>query len=125
MKSLSIPALAVALITASTAPSAAEAFSISFRWCSGSSEITLKGVPKGTTTLEASMLDYMARGYDHGGGKVAWKGEKQIPCGAIKNYRPPSPPPPQVHEYEWTVDALDASGKVLGTAKAVRKYPEK
>ena len=116
-------ALALGLAGLAT-PAAAEDFSISFRWCSGSSEIALKGVPKGTVTLDARMSDLWVPSFDHGGGKVAFKGQKSIPCGAIPNYRGPNPPPPQVHDYKWTVEALDAGGSVLATATATRKFPE-
>ena len=116
-------ALASALLIATS--SAADAFSISFRWCSGSSAITLNGVPKGTATLEARMVDLWVRGYDHGGGRIAYTGGKSIPCGAISNFRPPSPPVGQVHDYEWTVRALAADGRELGVATATRKFPEK
>lgn len=70
------------------------------------------------------MSDIMVPGYDHGGGSVAFTGQKAISCGAISNFRGPSPPPPQVHDYQWTVRALDAAGKELGVARAVRKFPE-
>lgn len=103
----------------------AEAFTISFAWCSGSSAITLRGVPKGTATLDARMVDLWVRGYDHGGGVLPYTGQKTIPCAAISNFRGPSPPAGQVHDYEWTVRALAADGRELGVATAKRKFPEK
>lgn len=114
-------------LTLALAPTSvrAEGFSISFRWCSGSSEIKLAGVPKGTATLDARMVDLWVRGYDHGGGTLAYKGQKSIPCGAISNFRGPAPPAGQVHDYRWTVRALGADGHELATAEATRKFPEK
>jgi len=102
-------------------------FHISFKWCSGSPETQLANVPKGTATLEFGMVDLMAQGYRHGGGKIKYNGQKKIPCGGLSSntYEGPSPPPPQIHEYVWTVKALDASGAVLATAKASRKFPER
>lgn len=102
----------------------AEGFSISFKWCSGSSEIRLAGVPKGTATLEARMVDLWVTSYDHGGGAVVYKGQKTIPCGAISKFRGPAPPAGQVHDYRWTVRALGADGSELAVAEAVRKFPE-
>ena len=106
-------------------PSAANAFSISVKWCSGSPDIALKDVPKGTAAIEATMVDLMAPNYPHGGGKVAFSGAKTIPCGALSRYQGPSPPPNQIHDYQWTVEALDASGNVLATAQTVKKFPER
>lgn len=113
------------LVAVGAAPAAAADFAIAFKWCGRSSEITLSGVPKGTKTLAAEMTDRWVPSYDHGGGKIAYGGQKTIPCGAISNFRGPSPPPPQIHDYTWTVKALDAAGTVLATAQATRKFPEK
>ena len=30
--------------------------------------------------------------FNHGGGDVAYKGQSSVPCGALRNYTPPSPP---------------------------------
>jgi hypothetical protein len=106
------------------ASSEAEAFGVSFRWCSGSPEFQLRDVPKGTTTLDFRMTDLMAPSYPHGGGSVAYSGQSSVPCGALSSYRGPSPPPPQIHTYRWTIKALDASGKTLGQATSERKFPE-
>lgn len=114
----------LAALLLSSGPVAAADFAISFKWCSGSSEIALTNVPKGTASLSAKMVDLFKPSYPHGGGKVAYSGRKTIPCGALTNFEGPSPPPPQVHDYRWTVEALDASGNVLATASATRKFPE-
>lgn len=100
--------------------------SVSFRWCSGSPEFQLGGVPAGTKTLSFHMVDKHAQSFQHGGGEVAYSGSNTIPCGALTGgrYIGPNPPPPQVHEYEWTVLAKDASGKVIGAGKASQKFPE-
>lgn len=71
------------------------------------------------------MVDRWVPSDDHGGGEVAFKGGKTIPCGAISNFRGPAPPPGQVHDYEWTVRALATDGRELAVAKAERKFPEK
>ncbi|MBW0003343.1 MAG: phospholipid-binding protein [Hyphomicrobiales bacterium] len=103
----------------------AEAFSVSFRWCGASPEFQLRDVPKGTATLDFHMQDLMVPTYPHGGGKVPYRGEASIPCGTLQgSYRGPSPPPPQIHTYRWTVKALDASGKPLATAASEQKFPQ-
>jgi phosphatidylethanolamine-binding protein (PEBP) family uncharacterized protein len=122
-RSLAPIALAAALVAAT--PARAAEFSISFRWCSGSPVTTLSGVPKGTATLVAELVDFQAPNYDHGGGKVAYTGRKSLACGAFPRYRGPSPPAPQVHTYQWTVKALAVDGSVLATAAATRRFPEK
>lgn len=105
--------------------SPASAFSASFKWCSGSPAITLSGVPKGTAKLAIRMIDLNAPSYNHGGGTVAFTGQKTVPCGAFSsNYAPPSPPASQVHTYEIEVKAVGANGEALGEASGTRKFPE-
>ena len=100
------------------------AFSASFRWCSGSPAFSLRGVPKGTARLDFEMTDLQVPSYRHGGGRVAYSGQKSVPCGALGSYVGPSPLPPQVHTYEFEIKAIGADGSTLGTAKARRKFPE-
>ena len=123
MRRLCLAASVIA--TMAFAPSAAQAFAVSFRWCSASPEFHLRDVPKGTATLDFHMQDLMVPSYPHGGGSLAYRGEETVPCGALSgSYRGPSPPPPQIHTYRWTVKALDAAGKPLATATSERKFPE-
>jgi phosphatidylethanolamine-binding protein (PEBP) family uncharacterized protein len=113
----------LALFVAST--SDASAFSVSFRWCgSGSPVFSLSGVPQGTTTLQFHMVDLDVPNYNHGGGTIAYKGQSSVPCGALTNYSPPSPPSGS-HSYQITVTAFGAGNANLGTANFTRKYPEK
>jgi phosphatidylethanolamine-binding protein (PEBP) family uncharacterized protein len=87
-------------------------------------------VPKGTAALDFTMVDLDVPGYRHGGGKVAYQaGQNTIDCSAVSaaslgGYNGPSPPPGQVHTYQWTIKALDAKGAVIGQAVAQRKFPE-
>ena len=118
----------VAVSMAATISQAA-AFSGKFRWCSKmpqsttSPVFTLSGVPKRTVSLALSMTDHQAS-YNHGGGTVPYKGGS-VPCGAIASgWVGPFPPNGEVHTYEFTINALDAGGKILGTAHATRKFPE-
>jgi phosphatidylethanolamine-binding protein (PEBP) family uncharacterized protein len=115
------------LVTCVLVGAAQQAFamSASFTWCSGSPEFQLRDVPRGTAKLDLRMTDLMAPSFQHGGGVVAYTGQAGIPCGAINGgYVGPSPPKGQVHTYRWTIQALDASGKVLGRTAAERKFPE-
>jgi Phosphatidylethanolamine-binding protein len=118
--------LAASIVTAMVLVSSrAEAFAVSFRWCGSSPEFQLRDVPKETATLDFHMQDLMVPSYPHGGGSVPYRGEASVPCGSLTgSYRGPSPPPPQIHTYRWTVKALDASGKTLATATSERKFPE-
>lgn len=101
------------------------ALSASFNWCSsGSPSFSLGGVPKGTAKIRFDMVDLNVPSYRHGGGSVDYSGQKSVPCGALGwGYSGPNPPAGQVHIYEFTVQAIGADGKTLGTAKARRKFP--
>jgi phosphatidylethanolamine-binding protein (PEBP) family uncharacterized protein len=103
----------------------ASAFSTSFRWCgTGSSPVfSLSGVPKGTTSLQFHMDDLDYSTANHGGGTVAYTGQRSIPCGALQMYKPPAPPSGS-HRYQFTVTATGAGNATLGTATFTRKFPE-
>ncbi len=126
-----IPAMVVFLAALSLAPAAhaADAFSIAFTWegtgkCfePQSPPFTLSHVPQGTKTLRFTMVDLDFTAFHHGGGETAYAGKDEIPRGAVAgDYRGPCPP--SQHHYEWTVEALDAGGKVLGEAKAMKPFP--
>lgn len=101
--------------------------SVSFNWCSGTPATKVSGIPAGTKTLRFRLKDHQATGYQHGGGEYPVSGKSvSIPCGGLKSktYEGPSPPPGQVHDYEWTVTAVDAGGSVVGSGSAVRKFPQ-
>ena len=102
--------------------------SISFKWCGkGSPATKVSGIPAGTKMLRFKLTDHQAPSYHHGGGDYpASGGSVSVPCGALKasGYEGPHPPPPEVHDYEWTVTALDASGSAIAVGSAVRKFPQ-
>ena len=111
------------------------AFELSFNWdglqlCDsgspntvGNPEFTLTDVPEGTTFIRFKMVDKAVPGYNHGGGLVAYNGEKTIPAGVF-TYKSPCPPG-MVHPYEWSATAQSKkNGGKLGVAKAQRDYPE-
>jgi phosphatidylethanolamine-binding protein (PEBP) family uncharacterized protein len=114
---------AAAFLAFSTAN--ASAFSMSFRWCGSSSPVfSLSDVPKGTTMLQFHMVDLDVPTYNHGGGDVAYKGQSSVPCGALTNYSPPSPPSGS-HSYQMIVTAIGSGNDNLGSATFTRKFPEK
>jgi hypothetical protein len=115
------------------APAAAADFSFGFDWgtlrkCTSGNPNTvpnprfrLRGVPAGTASIQFRMVDLAVPSYPHGGGTVKYAGGSTIQPGAFQ-YRSPCPPGGR-HTYEWTAVARDASGKVLGQAKARKAYP--
>ncbi len=128
---LAILALAVAL-SSGVAQGLAQEFSLSFKWgniplCTSgrpnkvaNPEFVLKGLPKGTTTVDFRHKDLDVPTFNHGGGKVKVTASGKVPSGAFK-YKSPCPPNGS-HTYEWTATARKG-GKVLARAKARRKYP--
>jgi phosphatidylethanolamine-binding protein (PEBP) family uncharacterized protein len=84
-------------------------------------KFTLKGVPKGTASIQFRMTDLNVPSYNHGGGTVKYSSGSSIAPGAFK-YRSPCPPD-GTHNYQWTATAKDAGGKKLGEAKARKAYP--
>jgi phosphatidylethanolamine-binding protein (PEBP) family uncharacterized protein len=79
------------------------------------------GVPKGTKSLRFLMTDLDARGYHHGGGTAPYSGKSSVPAGAFR-YKGPCPPG-GAHTYQWSVEAMDAGGKVLATGSARKRFP--
>ncbi len=117
---LGIAGLALFLTT-----SGALAFSASFAWCSGSPSFALTDVPQGTVKLQFAMTDLNVPSFHHGGGTVAYRGQPAVPCGAFSSgFTGPSPPPGQVHAYQFSIKALGPNGAVLATATTRRKFPE-
>jgi len=107
------------------ATSGAFAFSASFAWCSGSPSFTLTDVPQGTARLQFAMTDLNVPRFHHGGGTVAYGGQTAVPCGAFSSgFTGPSPPPGQVHTYQFSIKALGPNGTVLATTTTRRKFPE-
>jgi len=123
--------LLLAFIIAMAAPNAFAAdLNVSFDWgptkkCLDpkSPPIKVSGVPQGTTTLDIKMIDRNATSFNHGGGKVAYKGQAQLPYGAFK-YKGPCPPE-GTHNYKITVTALDAAGKKLASGSASQPFSKK
>jgi len=85
----------------------------------------LTDVPSGTAKLDFHMTDLNKPSFHHGGGAVDYRGQGEVPGGAFaRGFVGPSPPPGEVHTYEFTVKALGANGAPLATINGRRKYPE-
>jgi phosphatidylethanolamine-binding protein (PEBP) family uncharacterized protein len=126
-RQLAVPTFAVAALAVSV--STAHAFSVSFDWCQGrpdgSPNFQLSDVPKGTVNLRFDMRDLDKPTFHHGGGTVGYRGQPEVPCDAFASgFVGPSPPPGEVHTYEFTIEALDPAGKVLAATTARRKFPQ-
>jgi phosphatidylethanolamine-binding protein (PEBP) family uncharacterized protein len=110
MRRLSLSAVPVLALTAAVLPTRADALSLRFSWVgipactSMSPAFELGGVPAGTKRLNFTMTDLVVR------------------RGAIR-YTGPCPPRGEHHNYRWTVQALDAAGKVLDRASAEAVFP--
>ncbi len=94
-------------------------------YSSGSPSFALTDVPPGTATLQFAMTDLNVPNFHHGGGTVAYSGQTAVPCGAsASGFTGPSPPPGQVHTYQFSIKALGPNGAVLATTTTRRKFPE-
>ena len=119
--------LLVGALMMAAMPTRAEAFTVRFSWAGipACEEISpafeLAGVPPGTKQLGFNMVDLNVPTFHHGGSTIAYAGDA-VKRGAIR-YTGPCPPGGQRHRYQWTVKALDAAGKVLGTASATETFP--
>jgi len=125
---------AATLAALTTLPQSAAAFTFSFGWdglklCTSgrpnrvnNPAFKMKDVPKGTKFIKFRLKDNDVPGYNHGGGIVAYLGQKTITPGAFK-YKSPCPPNGR-HTYVWSATAQSKkSGGKLATANAARKYP--
>jgi phosphatidylethanolamine-binding protein (PEBP) family uncharacterized protein len=124
---LATAALAIALMMTTTKQ--AKAFSVSFSWaeipaCEKiSPAFHLSNVPSGAKQLRFAMIDLEVPNFRHGGSTISYDGET-VGQRAI-SYIGPCPPAGQRHRYRWTIEALDAGGKVLGAATATEIFPPK
>ena len=124
----SLPVLAAAVgLAMVAAPGEAKAFSARFSWagipaCEKiSPAFELSGVPAGTKQLRFAMKDLDVPTFHHGGSTIAYQGDA-VRKGAIR-YIGPCPPRGERHRYRWTIEALDAADRVIGTATATAPFP--
>jgi phosphatidylethanolamine-binding protein (PEBP) family uncharacterized protein len=105
------------------------AFTVSFDWCGGapdgSPNFQLRDVPRGTVNLRFAMTDLDKPAFHHGGGTVGYRGQPEVPCDAFASgFVGPTPPPGEVHTYEFSIQALAPDGAVLGATTARKRFPE-
>ena len=82
----------------------------------------LSSVPKGTKFITFKLVDLDVPSYNHGGGTVAYTGQKSIKPGAFK-YKSPCPPS-EKHKYQWIARAQSIKrGGKLEQATATKSYP--
>jgi phosphatidylethanolamine-binding protein (PEBP) family uncharacterized protein len=119
--------LALVAVVLALAAGAADAMSAHFSWagiaaCEAiSPAFALSGVPAGTKRLRFEMHDLNVPGFHHGGSTVRYEGEA-VKQGAI-HYIGPCPPGGEHHRYRWTIEALDAHGKVTATTTVTQTFP--
>ena len=127
MRSLSLSAVPVLALVVAVLPTRADALSLRFSWvgipacASISPAFELGGVPAGTKRLSFMMTDLNVPTFHHGGSTIAYGGDA-VSRGAIR-YTGPCPPRGERHNYRWTVEALDAAGKVLDKGSATAVFP--
>lgn len=129
--------LLIILIFLFVTPVSAAEFAISFEWgniplCTSGQpnsvpnpKFVLSAVPEGTKFIQFTMTDLDAPNYNHGGGTIEYTGNNIIEPGAF-TYLSPCPPSGS-HRYQWTATAKEKTGFLsgsIGTAKAVKIYPE-
>ena len=102
---------------------------VKFSWkgiknCSNHSPlIKVTKIPAGTKFLKVKLVDLDVTSWNHGGGKVEYKGKGIIPAGSLKSaYNGPCPPSGS-HRYQFAVHAIDKKGVIIGTGKSVQKFP--
>ena len=120
--------LAAGCATTQVSPDAVD-LTVDFAWqpsdrCSARSpQIRVVNIPAGTKTLSVKLKDRDVPTWNHGGGTVTYDGSDIIPAGALKSgYNGPCPPSGS-HRYEFTVQATDATGVVVGIGKEAHPFP--
>lgn len=118
--------LSAAVAGCTTVPDDAAKLGVNFHFtetnrCSTvSPAITVTGAPASTVKFSVRMHDHQAPSFNHGGGTVPATGAA-IPAGALENFRGPCPPSGK-HDYEITVQAIDAGGKIVGVGSADQMF---
>lgn len=118
----------VAMYCALIQQASADQFAISYKWCAANSSIVvnLDKVPKETAVINFELID-IDWNHRHGGGKIIFKNQKQIPCEAIKGITGPQIStrfPDKKDRYDLSAEFVDKDGKILGKASFIRTFPE-
>ena len=130
--------IASILLVASSITFAQQKLTVNYEWKTShkcgkkSPEITISGIPPGSTQLNIKMVDLDFRGWDHGGGY--FKNDDGFPethliaeGGLNRGFDGPCPPnfSAQGHDYEITVIAKDKGNQVLGKGSVVKTFSSK
>ena len=133
MKRMILSAVVLAIVmcgclTTNVDPNAAQ-LTVDFSWKdvkSGSTvspAIKVSGFPAETKYFTVKLADLDVPAFNHGGGKVENDGTGIIAAGALKDdYKGPNPPSGS-HRYEFTVQAVNAEGTIIGIGKSTKKFP--
>ncbi len=125
--------LVVALLVAGCAPERetvpnAAAIAVAFQWtaadrCSPRSPaITIGNLPPGTSRVAVRLTDLNMPTFSQSG-DVFVPPTGRIAPGTLPNYAGPCPPAGERHSFRFTVDAVDASNRVIGTGQATQMFP--
>ncbi|MFO0989979.1 MAG: YbhB/YbcL family Raf kinase inhibitor-like protein [Alphaproteobacteria bacterium] len=124
----SLAGMAILASLLAAGPAAAQAsLTVDFSWSGiaacGTKPPAFKigGIPAATKKLRFAMKDLDKPGFDHGGGTIDYAGGAEIAAGAFF-YTGPCPPG-GTHRYQWTVQALDAAGRVIAAGQATKPFP--
>ena len=130
--------IATVLLVASSVTFAQQKLTVNYEWkishkCGKKSpEITISGIPSGSTQLDIKMVDLDYKSYDHGGGSL--KNEEEFPeifkiteGGLNRGYDGPCPPNfnSHGHDYEITVIAKDKGNQVLAKGSVAKTFSAK
>jgi len=127
---LPVALIALCALAACTPPQRAESvidMGVTFDWsgtraCSSvPPSFTLSAVPDGTENLIFRMVDRDVPSFRHGGGVVAYT-DPEVEAGAF-SYTGPCPPNGETHSYEWTVQAVNGEGVIIGEGTAREDFP--
>ena len=104
---------------------------VSFEWnpkgmpLTANPEIRMEGVPATTHHFLVELIDLDLKNFNHGGGTYPYTGTPVIPAGKLKGYYlGPHPPVGVVHQYRFTVKAMDVNERVIGVGRQTRAFPE-
>ena len=84
--------------------------------------VSLQGIPPGAARIRVRLTDLNMPTFSQGSDVFVPPGGRIAP-GTLPNYAGPCPPAGERHSFRLTVDALDASGQIIGTGQATHLLP--